>query len=206
MKTKLIIVEGLDNTGKTTLVNRLNTVLTNLNNKVHIIHLEKPPKTVKDEDIVSYTKTYYDTIISQLTDPKIYNLYDYIIIDRCHLSEYVYGPIYRHRDKLDIVEDNLLYEYKLFDKYKNLNIKNSNIFLFLLMSDDNDFLINHDDNKSLSNCDHSKINAEREEFYKAYEMSLIDNKYIFYVNYYTEYKDILPDVFKILYNLYNKTH
>ena len=71
------------------------------------------------------------------------------------------------------------------------------------MSDDNDFLINHDDNKSLSNCEHSKINEEREEFYKAYEMSLIDNKYIFYVNYYTEYKDILPDVFKILYNLYN---
>ena len=34
MKTKLIIVEGMDNTGKTTLINRLESVLSSLDNNI----------------------------------------------------------------------------------------------------------------------------------------------------------------------------
>lgn len=193
MKTKLIIVEGMDNTGKTTLINRLEKVLSTLSKKVHIIHLEKPPKNIPEEEIITYTKNYYDAVISQLTNSELYNLYDYIIIDRCHLSEYVYAPIYRNRNKLDIVEDNIVYEYKLLKAYKN------NIYMFLLYADNCEFLLNHEDGKSLSDGNINNFNIEQKEFEKAFDMSLIKNKYPFCINELNEYKDILPYIFNIIY-------
>ena len=77
MKTKLIIVEGMDNTGKTTLINRLEKTLVNSTetpSKVKIIHLTKPPKDIPKDEIESYMNTYYDTITSQLLDNHIISL------------------------------------------------------------------------------------------------------------------------------------
>jgi thymidylate kinase len=192
MRTKLIIVEGMDNTGKSTLISRLNTVLEKSENaKIKIMHLTKPPKDIPEEEIETYMNNYYDSIIEQLTDSHFYTLYDYIILDRCHLSEYVYGPIYRNRNELNITVQNLIYEKKLINVYKD------NIVLILLNTTSNTFLINFDDDKSLSNVDEKLLNLERDKFFDAYDYSLICNKNIYNVNKNLEqFNDVLPNIIK----------
>ena len=192
MKTKLIIVEGMDNTGKTTLINRLESVLSKTNNSiVKTIHLTKPPKDVPKDEIDSYMNTYDDTIISQLLDQHFYTLYDYIILDRGYISEYVYGPLYRNRNELDITVNNLIYEKKLIKLYKD------NIYLILLNSDTNTFLINNEDNQSLSKINEKLLNKEREKFIEGFNNSLICNKSIYTVDKKVdEFKDVLPEIIK----------
>ena len=200
MKTKLIIVEGMDNTGKTTLINRLEKTLVNSTetpSKVKIIHLTKPPKDIPKDEIESYMNTYYDTITSQLLDNHIISLYDYIILDRGYLSEYVYGPLYRNRNELDITVNNLIYEKKLINFYKD------NVILILLNSTSNTFLKNNEDNESLSNINDKNINdkllnIEREKFFEGFENSIICNKKLYNVNKSGNelFKDVLPEIIK----------
>ena len=195
MKTKLIIVEGMDNTGKTTLINRLEKTLVNSTetpSKVKIIHLTKPPKDIPKDEIESYMNTYYDTITSQLLDNHIISLYDYIILDRGYISEYVYGPLYRNRNELDITVNNLIYEKKLTKSYKD------NIYLILLNSTSNTFLKNNEDNESLSNINDKLLNIEREKFFEGFENSIICNKKLYNVNKSGNelFKDVLPEIIK----------
>ena len=194
MKTKLIIVEGMDNTGKTTLINRLETLLKELGHSVNIVHLTAPPKDVPEDEIESYTRTYYDTIVNNITDPLTYNMYDFIILDRAWYSEYVYGSIYRNRDKLIMAEDNILYDMKVI---KNYTVYDA--YLIMLYANNN-FLQTHDDNKSLSNCSDELLDKERDLFNDTFNMSLLDKKILFCVNdANNEFKDILADVFKYVY-------
>lgn len=192
MKTKLIIVEGMDNTGKSTLIDRLDYVLSNTENcAVKIIHLTKPPKDIPEDEIVSYMNTYYDSIIEQLLSPQFYNMYNYIILDRGYISEFVYGPMYRNRNELDITVNNLIYEKKLINTYKG------NICLILLNSETNGFLINHDDENSLSNVNDELLIKEREKFIEGFNNSLICNKKIYNVDKTIyQFNDILPEIIK----------
>ena len=192
MKTKLIIIEGMDNTGKSTLISRLENVLTNSEHAVvKTIHLTKPPKDIPEEEIETYMNEYYDDIISQLTNSHFYTLYDYIILDRGYLSEYVYGPLYRNRNELNITEKNLIYEKELIKHYKD------NIILILLNSTSNKFLINNDDDNSLSKIDENLLNEERTRFFDAYDFSLINNKKIYNVDRtITQFNDVLPFIIK----------
>ena len=192
MKTKLIIIEGMDNTGKSTLISRLENVLTNSEHAVvKTIHLTKPPKDIPEEEIETYMNEYYDDIISQLTNSHFYTLYDYIILDRGYLSEYVYGPLYRNRNELNITEKNLIYEKELIKHYKD------NIILILLNSTSNKFLINNDDDNSLSKIDENLLNKERTRFFDAYDFSLINNKKIYNVDRtITQFNDVLPFIIK----------
>ena len=67
--TKLIIIDGMDNTGKTTLINRITSVLQDqLDMNVNIIHLEKPPKEIKLEDLRNY-------IEEKIEFQKLYNFF-----------------------------------------------------------------------------------------------------------------------------------
>ena len=195
MKTKLIIVEGMDNTGKTTLINRLEKTLVNSTetpSKVKIIHLTKPPKDIPKDEIESYMNTYYDTITSQLLDNHIISLYDYIILDRGYLSEYVYGPLYRNRNELDITVNNLIYEKKLINFYKD------NVILILLNSTSNTFLKNNEDNESLSNINDKLLNIKKKKFFEEFKNSIICNKKLYNVNKSGNelFKDVLPEIIK----------
>ena len=192
MKTKLIIVEGMDNTGKTTLINRLESVLSSLdNNIVKTIHLTKPPKDIPENEIDSYMNTYYDTITSQLLNQHFYTLYDYVILDRGYISEYVYGPLYRNRKELDITVNNLIYEKKLIKLYED------NIYLILLNASSNEFLIKNEDNLSLSKVDENLLNNERNKFIEGFNNSLICNKNIYNVDKTIDkFNDVLPEIIK----------
>lgn len=188
--TKLIIIDGMDNTGKTTLINRLTSVLQDqLNMNIKIIHLEKPPKEIKKEDIPHYSHMYYtDILVKQLNT--LYNTdeYDYIILDRGWISEYVYAPLYRNRTYEEVVEDNIVLDYKVSKIFGK-----QNIYLYVLIGDTN-FLLKHEDNLSLSKSNKNLINTEYNLFLSAFYMSLLPNKETITVNDKGQYKEYLPNI------------
>ena len=189
MVTKLIIVDGMDNTGKSTLIARLTKVLESLGNTTITIHSQKPPKDIAPEDTSAYQHKYYLDLINMLTTLKSERKYDYIILDRGWISEYVYGPLYRNRSKQEIVEDNIVLDKKVLSLF---NIP-SDVYLIMLLGSTK-FLLSREDGKSLSDNDESLIELERTEFEKGYDYSLIDKKIYYEVDSDNEYIQILPDV------------
>lgn len=189
MVTKLIIVDGMDNTGKSTLIARLTKVLESLGNTTITIHSQKPPKDIAPEDTSAYQHKYYLDLINMLTTLKSERKYDYIILDRGWISEYVYGPLYRNRSKQEIVEDNIVLDKKVLSLF---NIP-SDVYLIMLLGSTK-FLLSREDGKSLSDNDESLIELERTEFEKGYDYSLIDKKIYYEVDSDNEYIEILPDV------------
>ena len=189
MVTKLIIVDGMDNTGKSTLIARLTKVLESLGNTTITIHLQKPPKDIAPEDTSAYQHQYYLDLINMLATLKSERKYDYIILDRGWISEYVYGPLYRNRGKQEIVEDNIVLDKKVLSLF---NIP-SDVYLIMLLGSTK-FLLSREDGKSLSDNDESLIELERTEFEKGYDYSLIDKKIYYEVDSDNEYIEILPDV------------
>ena len=189
MVTKLIIVDGMDNTGKSTLIARLTKVLESLGNTTITIHSQKPPKDIAPEDTSAYQHKYYLDLINMLATLKSERKYDYIILDRGWISEYVYGPLYRNRSKQEIVEDNIVLDKKVLSLF---NIP-SDVYLIMLLGSTK-FLLSKEDGKSLSDNDENLIELERTEFEKGYDYSLIDKKIYYEVDSDNEYIEILPDV------------
>lgn len=189
MVTKLIIVDGMDNTGKSTLIARLTKVLESLGNTTITIHSKKPPKDIAPEDTAAYQHKYYLDLINMLTTLKSERKYDYIILDRGWISEYVYGPLYRNRGKQEIVEDNIVLDKKVLSLF---NIP-SDVYLIMLLGSTK-FLLSREDGKSLSDNDENLIELERTEFEKGFDYSLIDKKIYYEVDSDNEYIEILPDV------------
>ena len=191
MVTKLIIVDGMDNTGKSTLIARLTKVLESLGNTTITIHSQKPPKDIAPEDTSAYQHKYYLDLINMLATLKSERKYDYIILDRGWISEYVYGPLYRNRSKQEIVEDNIVLDKKVLSLF---NIP-SDVYLIMLLGSTK-FLLSREDGKSLSNNDENLIELERTEFEKGYDYSLTDKKIYYEVDSDNEYIEILPDVYR----------
>ena len=189
MVTKLIIVDGMDNTGKSTLIARLTKVLESLGNTTITIHSQKPPKDIAPEDTSAYQHKYYLDLINMLATLKSERKYDYIILDRGWISEYVYGPLYRNRSKQEIVEDNIVLDKKVLSLF---NIP-SDVYLIMLLGSTK-FLLSREDGKSLSDNDENLIELERTEFEKGFDYSLIDKKIYYEVDSDNEYIEILPDV------------
>ena len=189
MVTKLIIVDGMDNTGKSTLIARLTKVLESLGNTTITIHSQKPPKDIAPEDTSAYQHKYYLDLINMLATLKSERKYDYIILDRGWISEYVYGPLYRNRGKQEIVEDNIVLDKKVLSLF---NIP-SDVYLIMLLGSTK-FLLSREDGKSLSDNDESLIELERTEFEKGYDYSLIDKKIYYEVDSDNEYIEILSDI------------
>ena len=189
MVTKLIIVDGMDNTGKSTLIARLTKVLESLGNTTITIHSQKPPKDIAPEDTAAYQHKYYLDLINMLATLKSERKYDYIILDRGWISEYVYGPLYRNRGKQEIVEDNIVLDKKVLSLF---NIP-SDVYLIMLLGSTK-FLLSREDGKSLSDNDENLIELERTEFEKGYDYSLIDKKIYYEVDSDNEYIEILLDV------------
>ena len=189
MVTKLIIVDGMDNTGKSTLIARLTKVLESLGNTTITIHSQKPPKDIAPEDTSAYQHKYYLDLINMLATLKSERKYDYIILDRGWISEYVYGPLYRNRGKQEIVEDNIVLDKKVLSLF---NIP-SDVYLIMLLGSTK-FLLSREDGKSLSDNDENLIELERTEFEKGFDYSLIDKKIYYEVDSDNEYSEILPDV------------
>ena len=93
-------------------------------------------------------------------------------MNRAHLGEYVYSPIYRKYDG-DWIFD---LEKSFFN---NSEFYQSKIKLFVFYDSDNSNLHLREDGKSLSNKNEENLDKERVRFLQAFEKSMITNKRMF---------------------------
>lgn len=93
-----IILDGADQSGKSTLAERLGKLI-----QTNYYHYD-PPKNVHD-----WVKEYTKFLKYETKDAKV-------LVDRCYLSEMVYGPIFRTHSGVDSVAkmeiENILQERK----------------------------------------------------------------------------------------------
>lgn len=157
-----IIIEGIDRCGKSTLINN---ILKNYGPHP-IIHCSSPPKGVVNPG--KYQELFFENCFKILNT----NFND-IIFDRCHLGEYIYGPLYRKTDPNFIFDIEELYPNALEDTK-----------LILLCTDD--FSIMKDDGLSF---DFSARDREQDLFFEAFEKSKIRNKLILKVNDGNQYRN-----------------
>jgi thymidylate kinase len=128
----LLIVEGLDRCGKSTLVEHLRKrYFTSPNILVH--HSSSPPK-VEDQNL--WELKHYSSLFQMsqtLVDDHFYD----VIFDRFHLGAAVYGEKYRQAQPSDIYEIDFKYLYG----YSNAAL--------ILLTDDPETIAERDDGDSL---------------------------------------------------------
>lgn len=150
-----LIVEGVDQLGKSTLINN---ILKHYGPHP-IIHCSSPPKGIEDPG--KYQELFFERCFRILD-----NRFNDVIFDRCHLGEYIYGPLYRKTDPNFIFDIERQFEDAMLDTK-----------LILLCTDD--FSIMKDDGLSF---DFNAREREQNLFFEAFQKSKIVNKYVLKVN------------------------
>ena len=157
-----IIIEGPDNVGKSTLIQNLKN---NFNNfTLHNIHYsnvkqESPAKTIE------YSTKLYTEMFQNMFECSKYEKSG-MILDRSHIGEMVYGPVYRGYTGEYVLD--------IERKFTHVHPVWDNLYLITLI-DQPENLINRDDGLSFS-IDIKKKETEINNFINAYEKSLIKNK------------------------------
>lgn len=165
--SKVIIMEGPDNCGKSTQIKMLLKYLTDA--PTHIIHYSNI-SGISSNESMKYSKILYDDMFKLITESFLNSRN--LILDRAHLGEYVYSPIYR-----DYKGD---YVFELEKKWmENLHRKND-IYLFLFI-DEPENLVSREDGLSFT----TEINKKKQEiemFKEAFNKSSIINKFPININ------------------------
>lgn len=165
----LIIIDGMDNTGKSTTIQSLQYVYQKLGLTVSVLHLDKPPAGLTNAESTLYQKQYYfETVAGKIESCGS----DVLILDRGWISEYVYGQIYRGRTSLDVERDMLV-----MDMTVTKRLGAGNVYQFIFASDNANILKELEDGYSLSKTNDSLLGKEYDLFRKAAEISLIHNSY-----------------------------
>lgn len=183
--TKIIIIEGQDNTGKDTLIRGLESLENTTTKQYHFTSPEKYLPDVEDKKVAQYTQ--FSDIFKNVREDVKSKQYDLIILNRSHIGEWVYGPIYRGTNSEWIFD-----EFEI--EYEDI-IRQSTLFLLLAPPE---LSINYDDGLSHS----TKVTDKKREqrlFIEAFSKSSIKNKMIVGVHKqgtseFRDKKDILKDV------------
>ncbi|MFW6002123.1 MAG: hypothetical protein ACOCQD_02180 [archaeon] len=148
----LIIFEGMDRTGKDTQIENLSNHL----GGAEVIHFGLPPEGTMESQFEFFVKQF--SYANKNRDK-------YIIWNRSHLGEAVYGYLYR----------DWYYEYifELEKVYKDL-LKDSAL---ILCDAEVDNVLSRDDGKSLSDKKDNK-EKERRRFQAVVDFSTIPNKFV----------------------------
>lgn len=159
LKHKVILIEGPDNVGKSTLIRNLKN---KLNDEVFLTLSFANVKQNSPEEHIEYSKELYDNMFKfcRFQTEIIGNS---LIIDRSHIGEMVYSPLYRNYSG-DYVLD-IESEY------------NTDNFYLIVLTDTAENLISRDDGLSHS-IDLDKKNEELNLFREAFKKSNIQNKYM----------------------------
>ena len=165
---KIIIVEGTDNIGKDTAISNI----INEFNKTLVIHCGKPVT----EDPVGEQDRLYRNMTKDILLGK-YGDVDAIVFNRSFIGEYVYGTLYRKRDK----EQTKIFVNSIEDLL-NLYIDPEDLIYIQMISDSVQLMKDNEDNKSLSKADEDMMQKEINLFLEIYESSKIKNKHLVYVN------------------------
>lgn len=158
-----IIVEGLDSSGKSTLIKSLQSYLYNLEKIYPTQTLYYYNFKVPADKILQVSRMHYHagfkTLIKSYHEDK-----HHLLLDRFHLGEYVYAEKYRGYDGSYVFYDELDFVEKLKDNT-----------LLVLLYDTAENLIARDDGESLSvNIDDK--NEEIQRFLQAFELTKLSNK------------------------------
>ena len=139
----IMIVEGIDASGKSTLVKKLAKSYRTTN----VLHFEFPQGSDNQERAL-WQKAQFDLLFKTMST--FNNRFQVLILDRSHIGERVWGPLYRGLDVsyLDELEKN----------YSHLDVK-----IICMTADEKDVLQRHD---------------ERGEKYPGYNINEISEKLI----------------------------
>jgi thymidylate kinase len=162
----IYIFEGMDNCLKDTLIQLFRS---KLSPQTQILKYNSPPAGISDVEL--WQKAHFEDMF-ELMKTNLNNSSRNLILNRAHLGEYVYSPIYRG------------YEGEwIFDLEKSFlhssNLYQSSIKLFVFYDSDNSKLLFREDGNSFSNNNHENFDKERKRFIKAFEKSMILNKRMF---------------------------
>jgi|GEM_PF-2635831 hypothetical protein len=166
---KVIIVEGLDNTGKSTYIDKLKEHLLyseNLqDNDVMIFHFN-PIIGRTNEESANLTDEYNIAAAKSILNCMRKDKHKYIILDRSWISEYVYGQIYRDRNS-----DDILQKIKDLNEYLTYYVGYNNVFLNMFLVKDPNFVIKNEDGDSLSigNDQYEKVKTEIKLFNEVFD-------------------------------------
>ena len=179
----IVLFDGLDNTGKTTQIQKLVSYFANkdmISTVCKYSKFDKLDKKKEEKFSKRFYKDYFEKIVNwpdkvipdpaYIAEDNIHYIHDNnLILDRGHISEAVYAPMYRSYSG-DYVWD---LEKCLENKY--------NIYLIVLINSV-EKAIEREDGLSLSNGDADKINIEISKFAEAYKKSCIQNKILIDIN------------------------
>lgn len=179
----IVLFDGLDNTGKTTQIQKLVSYFANkdmISTVCKYSKFDKLDKKKEEKFSKRFYKDYFEKIVNwpdkvipdpaYIAEDNIHYIHDNnLILDRGHISEAVYASMYRSYSG-DYVWD---LEKCLENKY--------NIYLIVLV-DSVEKAIEREDGLSLSNGNADKINIEISKFAEAYKKSCIQNKIIIDIN------------------------
>ena len=161
-----IIVEGCDCTGKDTQIKFIETEFERLKKAVHIFHYSNITLD-SNKNIENASKIRYREMFNLLNKSDDLNVF---IMNRSHLGEAVYSPIYRGYSG----------DY-VFDYEKDFMIKEHQNTKLILLIDDPEKIIERDkargDNNSFS-LDIDKKKTEIVLFERAFDKSFLDKKMI----------------------------
>ena len=179
----IVLFDGLDNTGKTTQIQKLISYFANkdmISTVCKYSKFDKLDKKKEEKFSKRFYKDYFEKIVNwpdkvipdpaYIAEDNIHYIHDNnLILDRGHISEAVYASMYRSYSG-DYVWD---LEKCLENKY--------NIYLIVLI-DSVEKAVEREDGLSLSNGNADKINIEISKFAEAYKKSCIQNKIIIDIN------------------------
>ena len=172
---KIIIIEGTDRTGKDTLINELK----NLYSHTLIIHCGKPVgKTLEEQNLNQ--DALFNSYINKLYNENYYDVCDLIIFNRAWYGEYVYGTLYRNRQKNDVFNmiNDIEQDIKLFiNDNSKFYTKLENVYYVQLINNSTELALKNDDGNSISN-DENNIMKETSLFYEIFEKSQLNKKLI----------------------------
>lgn len=166
---KVVIVEGTDNVGKDTVINR---IANDFENAI-IYHCEKPKSTTPEEQAAEQEAEFaklagYSRYCANKYKNGVY------IHNRSAYGEYVYGCMYRNNNEQDVV--NMIWNFE-----KSLG-EDIDVRLIVLLSDSVDFLVKNDDGLSISNAKKELIEEETHRFEEIFCLSKLKHKKLVYVN------------------------
>lgn len=156
----------MDNCLKDTLIDLMRHYLSP---KTQILKFSQPPSNTYEAE--NWQRTHFEDMFNLLKD----NLNTggrNLILNRAHLGEYVYSPIYRNynADWVFQLEEAFLNDCQNYQEM---------IRLIVLYDSNNSQLIQREDGKSLSKAKQSKLNLERQNFLEAFRKSKIQDKFLF---------------------------
>jgi thymidylate kinase len=171
----VVLFDGLDNTGKTTQIQKLVSYFANkdaITTVCKYSKFDKLDKTKEEKFSKRFYKDYFEKISNwpdKVTSDPAYVDDNNLVLDRGHISEAVYASMYRTYSG-DYVWD---LEKCLADKL--------NTYLIILV-DTVEKAVEREDGLSLSNGDAGKISEELAKFIEAYKKSCIPNKILININ------------------------